>query len=691
MTAIARVQLAARRATLLLTPLAYSFITAAPAWATVGGVGAALWVGVTDSSGVPVGAYGLSLNNGSLTNPMAAPSALSQNWLYSAFLTVIGLALWLVDNVLGFQWLQIIATPIDYVGRQISALTLSPAMVLAVGTIAAVIIAYNLAVGRMSRAGAQIGFAVILVLLAVTVGHGPISKLVGPSGALAQARDIGIEVSSDLSGKSVTGQEAIDQITTSLADHFARTPTLVWNWGADLDAAPYNCGDVWSAGVKAASTTGGDLDNVKDAVKTGCPYGEQLHEYAMSDSPSKTVIGFFAVIFALAVLLVFGYLCYRVVILALSALFWAIVAIVALITGMVPGGSQTLAIKAALDTVFAVLGLIGYVAINGLVGHLTTAMFSLAGDNVVMTMPLVTLLLVALVLALRKVGNGLLGYRDKAARAIGALTSRDGATNGALAAAGTEGPSLLDRLDPLTAVPHAGRRLATTAKGLASTAAKVGVAAAAPQAAPFVGAADQLQSRLTTQNLRKNRHERAATEQSTADSNTPSPHSNEGQFTPSEQSTPQQTGSYNAGMPPVVNQTDSQTTTPAPSPPPAQEQHTPPPAGSASRVDQLTHTPPRGPRPTDNAHSYTPPDYNPPPSPTVRPTWRRDFPAGDPRNDVRLTYTDRGFTQTRVHPAILAVANRSADPQAIGDADDMPESSRDIRHDLMGGRPESRH
>lgn len=393
-------------------------------------------------------------------------------------------------------------------------------------------------------------------------------------------------------------------------------------------------------------------------------------------------------------LLVFGYLCYRVVILALSAIFWAIVAIVALITGMVPGGSQTLAIKAALDTVFAVLGLIGYVAINGLVGHLTTAMFSLAGDNVVMTMPLVTLLLVALVLALRKVGSGLLGYRDKAARAIGALTSRDGATNGPLAAAGTEGPSLLDRLDPLTAVPHAGRRLATTAKGLASTAAKVGVAAAAPQAAPFVGAADQLQSRLTTQNLRKNRHERTATEQSTADSNTPSPHSNEGQVTPSEQSTPQHPPSHNDSMLPVVNQTDSQTTTPAPSPPPAQEQPTPPPARPPNRVDQLTHTPPppRASRPTDNAHVYTQHDYSAPQPPTVRPTWRHDFPAGDSRNnDVRLAPTDRGDTQTRLHPAILAVAHRSAPPQTIGDPDEMHEFYRDIRHDLMGGRPESNH
>ena len=48
-----RIRKSARRLTLLLTPAAYSLITAAPAWAAVGvGVGA-LWIGVTDGDGVP--------------------------------------------------------------------------------------------------------------------------------------------------------------------------------------------------------------------------------------------------------------------------------------------------------------------------------------------------------------------------------------------------------------------------------------------------------------------------------------------------------------------------------------------------------------------------------------------------------------------------------------------------------------
>ncbi len=501
-----RIRRLRRRITVLITPAIYAIVTAAPAWAVAGATAGALWIGVTDSSGVPVGSYGLSLNTGSLADPAAAPESLAQNWFYSAFLTIIGLAVWLIDSVLNFGWLSIIADPIDFVGRQISAIALSPAFILAVGTIAAAFIAVNVMRGNLSRAAAQIATAVILVFLAVTVAHKPISDLVGPNGALAMGRDIGIELSTELSGKAATGQQAVNEVTTTLADHFARTPTLVWNWGANIDKAPYNCGDTWSAAIKA-----GEIATVKDKVQAGCPYGEQLHDYAMNNSTRMNVTGFFAVVFALCVLLVFGYLCYQVVILALSALFWAIVALVALITGIIPGAAQGLAIKAALDAVFALVGMTGYVAILGITGHLTAAMFNLTGDDVVMAMPLVSLLLVALLLALRRVRGGLVAVRDRAAQAVSAFSGGTQSQQSDTATAPARRSSLLNRLDPLTAVPHATDK----AKKAAGTATRVGLSVAVPEAAPLIGATEQMHSRLTAQTLRKNRRDKhsAAPEQ----------------------------------------------------------------------------------------------------------------------------------------------------------------------------------
>ena len=501
-----RIRKSARRLTLLLTPAAYSLLTAAPAWAAVGvGVGA-LWIGVTDGDGVAIGTYGLSLDNGSLTNPQAAPSAMVHHWLYSAFLTIIGLAMWLIDNVLSFQWLSIIATPIDFVGQKVAALVVSPAVLLFVGTLAAGFIAVNVLTGKLSRAAVQIGTAVILALLAVTLGSKPLSDLVGPDGGLAMGRDIGIELTTELSGKSSTGEQALSDFTTSLADNFVRTPTLVWNFGANLDADPYNCGGAWSAAVQT-----GDIDTVKDAVQGSCPGGERLHQFAMNDSSSKGATALMSILFALCVLAVFGYLCYQVVLLALSALFWAIVAIVALIAGMIPGSPQGLAIKSALDAVFAIIGMTCYIAILGLTGALTSAMFTLAGDDVIMAMPLVSLLLVALVLALRKVGKGLVAVRNRAAQRAASFGAGTDAVGNGLTSQNNS-PGLLDRLDPLTAVPHATHTLSARTKSAATTAAKLGVATAAPEVAPFIGAADALMSKQAASQQRNQRAESTAAE-----------------------------------------------------------------------------------------------------------------------------------------------------------------------------------
>jgi hypothetical protein len=405
-----------RRTALLLTPPLYSVINAAPAWAAGGGAGAVAWLAVTDSAAVPVGSYGLSINDGGITDPGTAENAMVVHWLYHWFQAVIGLALWLVNNVLSFQWLGVIAAPFDFIGRQISAIALSPAFIVAIGTIAACFIAFNVVRGHLSRAGAQILTAVLLGLMAVTLASKPISELVGPNGALAEGRDIGIEASSELSGKRLNGQQAVQETTNTLADHYARVPTLVWNFGADIDEAPYNCGGAWSTAIKT-----GDLDTVKDAVAASCPNGKALHDYAMQTASNQMAPGIFAFVFALAVLTVFGYLCYQVVILALSTLYWAIIAVVAAIVGFIPGHAQTLAVKAALDAVFSWLGMAAYVAIVGLAGALSAAMFAVCGNDV-MAMPLVTMLLVAGFVALRRVRGGLVKARNSAARAVARFT-----------------------------------------------------------------------------------------------------------------------------------------------------------------------------------------------------------------------------------------------------------------------------
>jgi len=487
---IAAARLRRRLSLAFATSPMVSVWSASPAWADTGSgaIAAASWLQVADSQNVAVGAYGLSINNGGITEPTVGAAALITHWLYGAFQTIIGMALWLLQNVLTFEWLSVISRPLEIVGAQLSRLALSPGVIVAVGTIAAAFIAITMARGNMSKAGAQIGTAVLLAFLAVSLANKPIAELVGPTGLLAQGRDIGIELSTALApGGQRSGPQAVQTITSSLADNFARVPTMMWNFGANLDSAQYNCGQVWSAAIRA-----GDIDTVKDRVQQGCPGGTQLHDYAMNSASNQLTFGFLALVFALAVLVVFGYLCFYIVVLALSALFWAMVAVVAAIAGLIPGPAQTLAVKAALDAIFSWLGMAAYVGIAGVVGALATAMFTAVGSDM-MAMPLVTMLLVAVFLALRRVRAGLVSVRDrsatKAARVAAGAGSAPTSSQDKDSRPPAESASALYRLDPLTAMPTAAGKagqLSKQAAGRATTAASAAVAPHATAAAAVV-------------------------------------------------------------------------------------------------------------------------------------------------------------------------------------------------------------
>lgn len=678
-----------RRLVLMLTPAMMSIVNAAPAWAGTGATAAILWIGVTDSAHVPLGSYGLSLNNGSLTDPAAAPPALSMHWFYSLFLGIIATPIWLVNNVLSFKWLKVISQPFDFIGHQLTVMVHNPVVLSAIGLIAASIIAVTFALGKVGKAAAQITTAILLAYISIALANKPVSELLGPDGALTMGRDIGVEISSELSGKPLEGQQAVDALSQSLADHFARTPTLIWNFGQDLDAPPYNCGQAWSTAI-----TSGPVDKVKDAVAQNCPGGQDLHDYAMSDPTSRKIIAFVAIIFALAVAVVFTYLCVQVVILALSAVFWAIVGIVALITGWIPGANQSLALKAALDAVFSFAGMTGMVAIVGLTGTLAGAMFSAAGGDLVVAMPLVSLMLVAIFIALRKVRKGILKARERTVRALQRFNGAQGEM------AGTT--NILERLDPLTAIPNATHRVTSLTRNTASTAAKLGIAAAAPEAAPFLGAADQLQSRMSIKNLRSSRRNNDTAEPQ--DASPPSydvaPTAYEPPAAAADTPSTIPTPSYHQ---PAAAQAASFT---GPQDGPASEPSTTQPATPVSRRPPAPNPAPV--YPSRSPDQPTPNLTGPPeriygaeriPGPTLPHAasvaeHRQRFPhlCGAPtsRGGYCINAADTCPHHARpsaptIHPAIAALAHQSAEPRT-DDPDAMPEFYADIRGELMGRR-----
>lgn len=664
---------AARRTAGATISLGVMNLAAAPPALADGVVAAAVvsWINVTDSHGVQVGAYGLSLDNGSLTNPTAGASSLITHWLYGIFQTIIGLALWLVDNVLSFEWLNILARPLNDLGPKLTAVALHPYLIVAVGTIAAVIIALNMVRGHVSKAGAQVGTAAVLALLAVTLANKPLAELIGSGGLLAQGRDIGLQLATALSpdSQAASGPYLVHRLSAGLADHFARVPTMVWNFGADLDSPTYHCGNLWSAAINA-----GDLDKVKDAVKA-CPNGKALHDYAIHGAAQHLTTGLMAVVFALAVLIVFGYLCYHVVILALSALFWAIVAVFAAVAGLIPGPAQTLAVKAALDAIFSWLGMAIYVAVVGVVGALSAALFN-ATSNSMVAMPLVTMLLIAVFFALRRVRAGLVSVRDNAAQKTGAFGKSNSPVGGPLAPAADANPGHLDRLDPLTSVPvitgKAGHQARRAGKTMISTAGKLGSLIAAPEAAvpaATAAAASKAASKIAAPKRNTPASPNSAPTKTTA----PPPAQPTSAAAGGSSRAPVTAG---AAQPPAAQhpphpkpRPNGQTPIPAAAPPAL----TPPPAaptpphGSTSpapqRLAQLTATPP--------AHSPSPTPPSPPsatPTPTMPMTRISQAPAA-PAHPARAT---------SVHPALLEAC--ATDP----DGDSAPTAQRSrLRDDRL--------
>jgi len=483
----------------------------------------------------------------------------------------------------------------------------------------------------------------------------PLAELIGSGGLLAQGRDIGVQLSTALSpdSQSVSGRDMVHRLSANLADRFARTPTMVWNFGADLDGPGYRCGDLWSAAINA-----GNLDKVKDAVKA-CPQGQRLHDYATSGSSQQLTTGFMAVVFALAVLVVFGYLCYNVVILALSALFWAIVAVFAAVAGLIPGPAQTLAVKAALDAIFSWIGMAIYVAVVGVVGALSAALFNATGDSMV-TMPLVTMLLIAVFFALRRVRAGLTSIRDNAATKTGVLGRSAGPATGPLAPAADASPGQLDRIDPLTSVPaltgKAGHQARRGGKAAVSAAGRLGRLIVAPEAAAAGTAASAAGKAAAKVAAPK---KRAGTTPSTAARSGPPPAAAPGsQRSPASNSpatspgtrrpaAPRPAASTTAAPPAAAPVAAAAPTRPPGRPPsPASISPVPsqPPASRSSRAAAAMAAPATSPSP-NQAPTMPLPINNPGAAP----------PAAAPQSPPR---------RTTVHPALLEVCTSESDSPA---------------------------
>lgn len=266
--------------------LAIWALTTAPR-ATASTMAAALnWTGITDSQGVPVGAYFLStvdtmeaitaagpdvsvVNPGSwvrwgahavttgITHDTIASWIQAQASIYIFMLTAV---LWLLRFAMSSTWLYWLATwfrPVLETLRQLlTDLHVFPiclALGLGVG-------GYHMFWQGRRGHGATIMLTTFVVgMIGLWLTRDPLADLYSSNGLLNQGRNLAFGVAQaatnngPISGGGTTGQ--LTHLTGLLADALIRAPLQIWNFGTTVDGIG-SCGRAWSEAI---------LSGVRDA------------------------------------------------------------------------------------------------------------------------------------------------------------------------------------------------------------------------------------------------------------------------------------------------------------------------------------------------------------------------------------------------------------------------------------------
>lgn len=233
----------------------------------------------TDSHGVPILAYVLSFNKGSVVDPAPWGVSTIVDALFALYKAIAWFALLLLNLVSSFDWLNPFITLLEQVSDSITgALGTAGIMGMAM-SVAGAAAAVNWMRRHNHRTLYHLGLAALLIVIATAM----VSPVRMAGQMLGLGRDLGAEV-----GAAATGTPHGSTLSQILADKLVREQIQRWNFGHDLDSL--GCGQAWTDRILA-----GNADKVKDAAYA-CPGGgTQLHDYAMNPTNSNALVdGFFA-------------------------------------------------------------------------------------------------------------------------------------------------------------------------------------------------------------------------------------------------------------------------------------------------------------------------------------------------------------------------------------------------------------
>jgi hypothetical protein len=381
------------------------------------------WTGITDSHGVPLGAYYLSTVGTSEAITEAGPGvgADPSSWLRwlnyavttgvthqsvagwlqaqaALYIVMLTVALWLLRFAMSSTWLYWLATwfrPLFEIIRQLMAdLWVFPICLALAMSVGAFHIVWHRHRGR--------GWGIILSsfgigIIGLVLTRDPLTELYSDNGLLNQARNLGFTVAQAAlnNGLLVRGGSSaqLQNLTGLIADATVRTPLQLWNFGAPIDGIG-SCGEAWSRAVMTG------VAEAPARAMASC-VAPQAFSYAQHLDGSNLALGAFYGLLGLIFTFFVCYVAYSYVMVAGAAFLNALLAVPAAAVAMIDGRPRRRAwrrLLAFFKHALLVFAYVTYISVTAVIVLKTAAPGGYAAQ-VNMTHPVALLVLIALISA----------------------------------------------------------------------------------------------------------------------------------------------------------------------------------------------------------------------------------------------------------------------------------------------------
>ena len=382
-------------------------LSSVPAMASGPGLG---WMGdgfnVTDSNGIHLFQYQMSMDDGGVTAPLKAMWASIIGMCWNTYLMVIALLCRLLDWTVAMSWVGWITGPLVGLQNDIHDKVLAPlgadswggTVLTLLTTCAGVGVVVKMMRGRTAGAWATGARAAIAAALALGFLAAPVANFAGDTTTLAtplaRTQQFGVALSHMITSSvdpgtatagevevpddmTSTGDSKAPKLSAIIVDSFVAPVHQQLNYGRIIDS---KCHDKYIEVLK-----GGPYDDISDARDDLGDCDEGLSDYAGDIADGSWLVGFFfyssTVTGLAAILLVFAGMCWFYV----CKLVWSSFMSMLNVLRAIPGRTDPL-IRDLCSILYSMIGIVGSMVMLGVVMLVIKSVFASDGNVVIKVM-----------------------------------------------------------------------------------------------------------------------------------------------------------------------------------------------------------------------------------------------------------------------------------------------------------------